>query len=102
MHGQPVRWRRPDGQGWPARRKSRSCTPRLGNCWWNAIFWRKPPVDERGLEAIEDRDDTPASVDRNAMPPAVDQPRSEEHTSELQSLMRISYAVFSLKKKKTN
>src|SRR3546814_10506744 len=30
-----------------------------------------------------------------------DAPRSEEHTSELQSLMRISYAVFCLKKKKT-
>src|SRR3546814_8166113 len=29
------------------------------------------------------------------------EPRSEEHTSELQSLMRISYAVFCLKKKKT-
>src|SRR3546814_6024180 len=33
---------------------------------------------------------------RRAMPAA----RSEEHTSELQSLMRISYAVFCLKKKK--
>src|SRR3546814_2308213 len=36
---------------------------------------------------------------------ALDQPvaahRSEEHTSELQSLMRISYAVFCLTKKKT-
>src|SRR3546814_10877566 len=30
-----------------------------------------------------------------------ERPRSEEHTSELQSLMRISYAVFCLKKKKT-
>src|SRR3546814_2630617 len=30
------------------------------------------------------------------------QGRSEEHTSELQSLMRISYAVFCLKKKKEN
>src|SRR3546814_10321637 len=29
----------------------------------------------------------------------VHRPRSEEHTSELQSLMRISYAVFCLKKK---
>src|SRR3546814_4373527 len=29
-------------------------------------------------------------------------PRSEEHTSELQSLMRISYAVFCLTKKKKN
>src|SRR3546814_1366451 len=32
---------------------------------------------------------------------ADDAHRSEEHTSELQSLMRISYAVFCLKKKKT-
>src|SRR3546814_7862199 len=32
----------------------------------------------------------------------VDVVRSEEHTSELQSLMRISYAVFCLKKKKHN
>src|SRR3546814_7584318 len=31
---------------------------------------------------------------------AIDVDRSEEHTSELQSLMRISYAVFCLKKKK--
>src|SRR3546814_8749421 len=31
----------------------------------------------------------------------VGEARSEEHTSELQSLMRISYAVFCLKKKKT-
>src|SRR3546814_5395576 len=33
--------------------------------------------------------------------PYHDERRSEEHTSELQSLMRISYAVFCLKKKKT-
>src|SRR3546814_3510702 len=31
----------------------------------------------------------------------LDRSRSEEHTSELQSLMRISYSVFCLKKKKT-
>src|SRR3546814_7493031 len=36
-----------------------------------------------------------ASVRHRAPAPA---PRSEEHTSELQSLMRISYAVFCLKK----
>src|SRR3546814_6263889 len=35
---------------------------------------------------------------RHRKPPG----RSEEHTSELQSLMRISYAVFCLKKKKLN
>src|SRR3546814_8478940 len=33
--------------------------------------------------------------------PEGDSGRSDEHTSELQSLMRISYAVFCLKKKKT-
>src|SRR3546814_9597830 len=38
----------------------------------------------------------PATVHPAAVHPA----RSEEHTSELQSLMRISYAVFCLKKKK--
>src|SRR3546814_6288720 len=37
---------------------------------------------------------------RDGHHPADDEHRSEEHTSELQSLMRISYAVFCLKKKK--
>src|SRR3546814_1884217 len=40
--------------------------------------------------------DAPPDADRPVRPP-----RSEEHTSELQSLMRISYAVFRLKKKNT-
>src|SRR3546814_6511359 len=37
-----------------------------------------------------------------ALVPAWVRARSEEHTSELQSLMRISYAVFCLKKKNNN
>src|SRR3546814_16186779 len=41
------------------------------------------------------RREAPAARTRRRSPPA----RSEEHTSELQSLMRISYAVFCLKKK---
>src|SRR3546814_4851375 len=46
-------------------------------------------------------------VDRGDMPPQLRQmlaapARSEEHTSELQSLMRTSYAVFCLKTKKNN
>src|SRR3546814_8470413 len=41
---------------------------------------------------------SPVAAERDAMPPAIER-RSEEHTSELQSLMRISYAVFCLKKK---
>src|SRR3546814_7012349 len=40
--------------------------------------------------------------DQPADKPVHERLRSEEHTSELQSLMRISYAVFCLKKKKTN
>src|SRR3546814_1073433 len=40
---------------------------------------------------------SPAEAKADMLPEA----RSEEHTSELQSLMRISYAVFCLKKKKT-
>src|SRR3546814_6008923 len=48
-----------------------------------------------GLEAFRKRD-----LRRQAWPAAGGQQRSEEHTSELQSLMRISYAVFCLKKKK--
>src|SRR3546814_4600683 len=39
---------------------------------------------------------------RPLLPSAPAAPRSEEHTSELQSLMRISYAVFCLKKKTPN
>src|SRR3546814_6517855 len=44
------------------------------------------------------------SPDRGYTATGLDEPaqRSEEHTSELQSLMRISYAVFCLKKKKKN
>src|SRR3546814_4404968 len=44
-----------------------------------------------------DLGDYPLEVDRESKYRLV---RSEEHTSELQSLMRISYAVFCLKKKK--
>src|SRR3546814_6969397 len=53
---------------------------------------------ERALEvfAAEDRN---APVDERRVLDVAE--RSEEHTSELQSLMRISYAVFCLKKKKT-
>src|SRR3546814_8902712 len=39
-------------------------------------------------------------IDKAAVVDALTKARSEEHTSELQSLMRISYAVFCLKKKK--
>src|SRR3546814_4297103 len=71
--------------GWPIRCSpiSRSIVPK----WKNG--WRQPPAAPRRLRAPMTGSDR---VRR--------QRRSEEHTSELQSLMRISYAVFCLKKKK--
>src|SRR3546814_4192980 len=50
------------------------------------------------IEAARDGEDV-SVLDYLTGPP---RDRSEEHTSELQSLMRISYAVFCLKKKTTN
>src|SRR3546814_10630755 len=52
--------------------------------------------DPRGMEAPRARDDLIVAVLTIG---THQQRRSEEHTSELQSLMRISYAVFCLKKK---
>src|SRR3546814_5434867 len=62
---------------------------------------RSPSASSLGEPA--ELDELPARCE-----PAADLPQlvlvvsSEEHTSELQSLMRISYAVFCLKKKKTH
>src|SRR3546814_2014337 len=47
-------------------------------------------------------DSLPSIVASAALSMTAVSSRSEEHTSELQSLMRISYAVFCLKKKKIN
>src|SRR3546814_3352764 len=44
----------------------------------------------------------PGTPDEYPARPNPEPERSEEHTSELQSLMRISYAVFCLKKKRTD
>src|SRR3546814_2197886 len=69
-------------------------------------WWRGPDGDERdeGDHAAKGAraDQRRAPADRVAERAAGSKPRSEEHTSELQSLMRISYAVFCLKKKKKN
>src|SRR3546814_12654250 len=54
-------------------------------------------VDDLPVEEIEDIDDQQDPQHRARLRGGA---RSEEHTSELQSLMRISYAVFCLKKKK--
>src|SRR3546814_9062784 len=79
---------------------------------------RKDKADERGAEIVGQhghetregrlpfptgRTEAEAEARPRRHPPisglAIDRSRSEEHTSELQSLMRISYAVFCLKNK---
>src|SRR3546814_10504492 len=54
-----------------------------------ALFVGRPPALRQALRRLRLLDQAPERACR-----------SEEHTSELQSLMRISYAVFCLKKKK--
>src|SRR3546814_3084389 len=67
--------------------------PELAGLIRNALAYNRdfiaPTLLRRKPEGVE-----VAALER------LDRERSEEHTSELQSLMRISYAVFCLKKKK--
>src|SRR3546814_1692002 len=60
--------------------------------WWHRALYH---LDLGQADAVLALYDGPIREGRSEM--ALD--RSEEHTSELQSLMRISYAVFCLKKK---
>src|SRR3546814_2419791 len=62
--------------------------------WW----LRRAPDQACGVPEAARHHDCHGGQRRN--PPVHRFVRSEEHTSELQSLMRISYAVFCLKKKK--
>src|SRR3546814_9042132 len=70
--------------------------------WWNGAnpahvlggaSWGWLDAAYRSIDALE----APGVAEGISVPVLL---RSEEHTSELQSLMRISYAVFCLKKKK--
>src|SRR3546814_1284410 len=69
--------------------------------WFALHHW-----DSRPTDVIEHMRCTicrrrPVEVAATLEAPTIEFGRSEEHTSELQSLMRISYAVFCLKKKKS-
>src|SRR3546814_2890897 len=77
-------------------RSRRSCRRCRSPCRW---AHRRHPDRRRsaGTPSCKWRHRAPEADERRAA-----SPRSEEHTSELQSLMRISYAVFCLKKKKHN
>src|SRR3546814_437005 len=66
-----------------------------------AVAWDQPKVTDAAVTFIICRQ----LVDHSVLPARLAsalEARSEEHTSELQSLMRISYAVFCLKKKNIN
>src|SRR3546814_4660849 len=72
-----------------------------GSRRWRRCFWRTWRLQSRRCGMVENGRIVSAhprgcgSDDHELCT----RPRSEEHTSELQSLMRISYAVFCLKKK---
>src|SRR3546814_9978270 len=81
----------------PARRRKHLCgaAPAPGLCFNKVDFIAAGPKLEP--QAVYRRIVAVMTVQRLAEPSDLD--RSEEHTSELQSLMRISYAGFCLKKK---
>src|SRR3546814_2840298 len=75
----------------------------------SGVYGADDPIDRAQLASILDRALAHLGVTLTGGENAFDddsgsvhETRSEEHTSELQSLMRISYAVFCLKKKTTH
>src|SRR3546814_1365956 len=81
-----------------------ACCTQAGHSIWNACRNTTRPrrdCSDGAPSALNQRDTVHSGAiggDASAIDGSV--ARSEEHTSELQSLMRISYAVFCLKKKK--
>src|SRR3546814_12341721 len=95
------------------RKTSYSCTIILSVFFFFFLMIRRPPRSTRtdtlfpyttlfrSVAAIDGLSRHEYDLNRWLAERGMDVTRSEEHTSELQSLMRISYAVFCLKKKKT-
>src|SRR3546814_3746283 len=65
---------------------------------FDASEWSSPPLEGKMVERLGFGQAIMGRVAVNQKGPEAS--RSEEHTSELQSLMRVSYAVFCLKQKK--
>src|SRR3546814_10266283 len=89
------KWRKPDPVR-PARRRKIA-----------SVVGHRARADRKGLAGavrphLRPRPETTGRAPRARARERDQSARSEEHTSELQSLMRTSYAVFCLKKKKTN
>src|SRR3546814_5748084 len=92
----------------PGRAACRSQAPLAGSATKLRIGrlskrFRLPTLDFKGDALMATKQITDSSFESDVLKadgPVLVDFRSEEHTSELQSLMRISYAVFCLKKKK--
>src|SRR3546814_2113460 len=82
------------------RRKANCAKPGASCGMREASCARRPARPPRRRRRTMTRTATGTTRMAEAAGPTVFDHRSEEHTSELQSLMRISYAVFCLKKKK--
>src|SRR3546814_3071492 len=82
---------------------SPAAPPRLHHAQRKTMLSRTQQISEKTIKKTSRRQEpiclTAIDVECNAFSRAAAGVRSEEHTSELQSLMRISYAVYSLKKK---
>src|SRR3546814_5808076 len=95
-----LRWTR-SGAG-PCKSSSAPTPPR-GSRFSLAAGWSNAPLHGSDAAAgwlrIGNKPSQARKHGYSSLIYAVSQDRSEEHTSELQSLMRISYAVFCLKKK---
>src|SRR3546814_10863323 len=93
MANSPISDLAPDGPDLTAYDRDQMPTYlRLIDAAGDGADWREAVEIIFGVDPNADLDRARATYDSN---------RSEEHTSELQSLMRISYAVFRLQKKKT-
>src|SRR3546814_3550443 len=93
----PTIHRAPSGSGRSARALTTRCAERLRESTQQRQAYGRQLRRMAAIVALRDPDDRHWVVRALSLP----RPRSEEHTSELQSLMRSSYAVFCLKKKKT-
>src|SRR3546814_8568850 len=93
----------------PWQRSARTPTASAMSWQSRGYSWRRPFEDQLRVTPAQPDESKSGKVSRNWSSASVTicwaerwliAQRSEEHTSELQSLMRISYAVFCLKKKK--
>src|SRR3546814_5069431 len=103
----------PGSNSWVESRDMRcgpSCTERNEPTPWPVPWAKSPPAFHRLMRASGSRSQPRVPFGKRAVLIAImplrtsvkKRLRSEEHTSELQSLMRISYADFCLKKKHPN